>query len=90
MNTAYEYRVEKSLELISAYGDTDGEHHKQWLLDQIVRVLTGCTIEINNYPQGVEEEIMDDSEQYAEWKRQYSDGEDGANTYDEWDTGIAP
>lgn len=29
------------LELISQHGGTDGAHHKQWLLDQIVRELTG-------------------------------------------------
>ena len=29
------------LELIVQYGGIDGAHHKQWLLDQIVRKLTG-------------------------------------------------
>lgn len=28
------------LQLIMSYGGIDGDHHKQWLLDQIVRVLT--------------------------------------------------
>lgn len=28
------------LNLIRDFGGIDGEHHKQWLLDQIVRVLT--------------------------------------------------
>ena len=31
----------KVLVLIEQFGGFDGEHHKQWLLDQIVRVLTG-------------------------------------------------
>ena len=28
------------LDLIFEYGQTDGEHHKMWLIDQIVRILT--------------------------------------------------
>ena len=28
-----------ALELINDYGGIDGAHHKQWLLDQLVRVL---------------------------------------------------
>ena len=33
--------IDEVLELISSYGSTDGEHHKQWLLDQVIRILTG-------------------------------------------------
>jgi dCMP deaminase len=32
---------EKALELIERYGGIDGEHHKQWVIDQVVRALTG-------------------------------------------------
>lgn len=32
-------RVERALELIDRSGGVDGEHHKQWVLDQAVRVL---------------------------------------------------
>lgn len=32
---------EQVLDLIIQYGGIDGAHHKQWLLDQIVRILTG-------------------------------------------------
>ncbi len=34
-----EKRVKKALELIGKYGGIDGGHHKQWLLDQLVRIL---------------------------------------------------
>ncbi len=30
----------KALDLIEQYGDIDGAHHKQWLIDQIVQCLT--------------------------------------------------
>ena len=32
---------EQILDLISRYGGIDGAHHKQWLLDEIVRIITG-------------------------------------------------
>ena len=31
----------KILALIAEYGGIDGGHHKQWIVDQIVRILTG-------------------------------------------------
>ena len=34
-------RIHRALELISSLGGIDGAHHKQWLLDQVVRTLTG-------------------------------------------------
>ena len=32
-------RIEEALELIWSYGGYDGGHHKQWVLDQTVRIL---------------------------------------------------
>ncbi len=29
-----------ALDLITRYGGFDGSHHKQWVLDQVVRILT--------------------------------------------------
>ena len=34
-------RINEALSLISKYGGIDGGHHKQWVLDQVVRILTG-------------------------------------------------
>ncbi len=33
-------QVDKARELILEWGGIDGGHHKQWLLDQVLRVLT--------------------------------------------------
>ncbi len=33
-------KVSIVLRLIQQYGDMDGSHHKQWLLDEIVQVLS--------------------------------------------------
>ena len=65
----------KILDLIGQYGGVDGSHHKQWVLDQIVRTILGeqeaYKIWVNCYNNVVN-----------------SDGEE--EEYDEWDTGIAP
>jgi hypothetical protein len=34
-------RTAKALKVIERYGGIDGAHHKQWVLDQVVRILTG-------------------------------------------------
>jgi hypothetical protein len=34
-------RIAKSLKLIMQYGQIDGAHHKQWVIDQVARALTG-------------------------------------------------
>lgn len=36
----YGERVEEALADIREYGGIDGAHHKQWLLDKLVRTLT--------------------------------------------------
>jgi len=36
-----EARIDRALDLVAMYGEIDGAHHKQWLLDQMVRALTG-------------------------------------------------
>jgi hypothetical protein len=36
-----EARIQKALETIYSYGQTDGDHHKMWVIDQVVRALMG-------------------------------------------------
>jgi hypothetical protein len=36
-----EDRIVKALDIAVHYGGIDGDHHKAWVIDQIVRVLTG-------------------------------------------------
>jgi hypothetical protein len=33
--------IDKALELAIRYGGIDGAHHKTWVIDQMVRALTG-------------------------------------------------
>ena len=75
-----EKRIRRALGYIERYGGIDGGHHKQWVLDQVVRALLGCPV--NGDDQG-------ESEAYQAWVRAMCMGEDGPDSYD-WDTGIAP
>ena len=34
-------RVRRALRFADAYGTIDGDHHKTWVIDQMVRALTG-------------------------------------------------
>jgi hypothetical protein len=34
-------KVQKAIELATQYGGIDGDDHKDWVIDQIVRVLAG-------------------------------------------------
>jgi len=34
-------KIKKALNMIASYGGYDGAHHKDWVLDQVVRILTG-------------------------------------------------
>ena len=63
-------RIEAALRRIHSSAGVDGAHHKQWVLDQVVRVLAG--------------------DGYDAWCRAWSDGEDGPDTYGEWDKGTPP
>jgi len=35
-------RIERAVELAIKYGGIDGDHHKAWVIDQMVRALTGA------------------------------------------------
>lgn len=86
-------RIGAALSRIAQSGGVDGAHHKQWVLDQVVRILTEC-------PE-VEHEALDvnglkytytalgESPDYLRWLADYRAGDDGPNTY-EWDEGIPP
>ena len=33
--------IEQALKIAAQYGGIDGDHHKAWVIDQMVRALTG-------------------------------------------------
>ena len=40
-----EDRIEAAIDLAVRFGGIDGNHHKAWVIDQMVRVLAGCRYE---------------------------------------------
>lgn len=86
-------RIEKALEIAVGYGSIDGAHHKDWVIDQMVRALTGCPMvegtgtDCHGKPYTYQ--TQGESEEYLKLVAEACDGEDGPETY-EWDCGIAP
>jgi len=56
-------KIKSSLDLIWRYGGIPGGHHKQWLLDQLVRTLTGSEEAYNEWVHRVD----DDADEYGKW-----------------------
>jgi len=86
-------RIKKALEVAVEYGGIDGDHHKAWVIDQMVRELTGCpTVQEEGtdvHGKKYTYDALGESEEYQELVRTAREGEDGPETYD-WETGIAP
>jgi hypothetical protein len=81
---------------ISRYGGIDGDHHKQWVLDQVARILHGVPVIITmaRWSDGTEEmrhRTGEATESYLRWVDEQR-GElcgDGLHEY-EYSEGIAP
>lgn len=54
-------RITKALEVAGRYGGIDGGHHKQWVIDQMVRALTD-----GRYARWVEDYEGENGE-HGEW-----------------------
>jgi len=57
---------------ISAYGQIDGSHHKQWVLDQVARILKGSEIIVkqaswNNGTKEYRVSTGKESKEYKDW-----------------------
>ncbi len=79
-------RVDIALEM-AEYGNFDGAHHKDWAIDQMVRVLLGCPRKTLILSNGFQD--FGENEEYLNWVAEFEKGKDGAHTYF-WETGIAP
>lgn len=71
-------RTDEALRVASDYAMNDGAHHKQWVIDQIVRHLTGCTM------------VRDHEADGPGMKLGESDGYRAFVGDEEWDEGVAP
>jgi hypothetical protein len=86
-------RIDGALDVAVRYGGIDGDHHKAWVIDQMVRHLTGCPTEklaaIDCRGNSYEFDGLGKSDEYVKLVAEACDGEDGADTYT-WNEGIAP
>ncbi len=79
---------------IQMYGGADGHHHKDWVLDNVARILQGTPVIITlaEWVNGHREERLNLDEppkEYWEWVEKSKYGEDGPDTYS-YEFGIAP
>jgi hypothetical protein len=88
-----EKRIEHALNIAIQFGGIDGSHHKDWVIDQMVRALTGCTMVeaqgIDSAGEPYTYKKQGESEEYKQLIADATAGEDGPDTY-EWNKGIAP
>lgn len=57
-------RINIALEVACQFGPTEGGHHKMWVIDQMVRALTG-----DNYEQWVKSgSIYYGGQHFEEWE----------------------
>lgn len=88
-----EDRIKKALDIARCDGGVDGDHHKMWAIDQMVRALTGCPMikesatDYTGKPYTYERQ--GESEEYLAWVKETQAGEDGPETY-LWDEGTPP
>lgn len=54
-------RINKALDIAVRYGQIDGSHHRTWVIDQMIRVLS------ENYPKFVAEYETDEDGNEYEW-----------------------
>jgi hypothetical protein len=82
---------------IERYGQYDGGHHKQWVMDQVVRILKGTIIEVKlaKWNDGTVEYRVstgEPSQEYKDWVQEmlgdYNEEEEEYEYY--YDEGIAP
>ena len=83
------------LHVIECYGQIDGGHHKQWVLDQVSRAVHGGLpqyFKLARWDNGYEEWRVGSytaTDEYKQWVAEMKDGECGPDTYD-YDEGIVP
>lgn len=83
-----------SLYYIRHYGGFSGAYHKDWVMDQVARILNGTKpiIKLAKWEGGYEEyrvNLGKPSQGYLDWVVDVKSGEDGPDTYD-YSEGIAP
>lgn len=82
-------RITKALAIAANLGPIDGDHHKAWVIDQMVRALTGCPVVTETGTSDGETftyRTQGKSDMYREFVAAQADDEGWTS----WDEGIAP
>lgn len=58
-------KIKKALRIAWSYGQIDGDHHKTWVIDQMVRELCGNDKEYTKWVEAYEAPLDDGD--YYEW-----------------------
>ncbi len=77
-------RIAKALEIAFNYSQIDGDHHKAWAIDQMVRALCGC--KQNEKESG---DFLDESDEYLQFVNKYEHDDNGEKQWT-WDDGVNP
>jgi hypothetical protein len=84
-----------AFEYMFRYGQIDGAHHKQWVLDQVTRILHGTPIVLTlaKWENGTQEYRFttgEPSQEYLDWVKDYREvDEEGEEQYS-YDEGSPP
>lgn len=78
-----------ALYFIGAYSGIDGAHHKDWVLDQVARILNGTKVivkearwgQLSNNRTEFRVRLDTQSEEYNAWVVDMKNDEDGPDTY---------
>jgi len=83
-----------SLKYIQMYGSIDGAHHKDWVMDQVARILNGAPVTVReaSWSNGHTElrYNVGTSDAYDNYVIECKMGEDGDPEAYEYSIGIAP
>ncbi len=84
-----------ALIFIGQYGGIDGQHHKNWVLDQAARILndTPVIVSLASWDNGYTElrfQTGEPSQQYKDWVISLVTDDDGTVYEDMYDVGICP
>lgn len=88
--------VDWAMLFVAKYGQTDGDHHKAWVLDQVARILNGTPVivKLAKWDNDLEEyrfDVNTPSQKYLDWveKMLGKKEKDGSREYS-YEEGIAP
>ncbi len=76
---------EYAIEFLSMYSSIDGDHHKQWLIDQVARILMGTYVSVveASWDDGQKElrySTGEPSKKYLEWIGDDIDNDDAVGS----------